>query len=79
MAELTEDICVNTALRCHIKKQKKKNAMIPSPVPILKHDKHKTLNVGPVFEPVTINIGTNIHKHIEDVSQKQKHDGHKNQ
>lgn len=53
--------------------------MIPSPVPILKHDKHKTLNVGPVFEPVTINIGTNIHKHIEDVSQKQKHDGHKNQ
>jgi len=37
------------------------------------------------FEPVTISIGTNIHKHIEDVwkkkkkNKKKKHDGHKNQ
>jgi len=31
------------------------------------------------FEPVTIDIDTNIHKHIEDVRKKQKHDGHTNQ
>jgi len=35
------------------------------------------------FEPVAISIGTNIHKHREDVwkkkKDKKKHDGHKNQ